>query len=324
MLIGMGDTRVQWTLFVRSKNAEWFREACGSAEIIIANDTHYSLGEQFHVPAVLRNSGIDLLFSPHFNVPFFCPVPFVATVHDLILHRYPNAAPWWKRLAYRSIMRRTVQRATKIIAVSAFTANELCAVYATPEDRIRVIPEACHPRFRPMSKERIDDVRAIYELRKPYFLYIGNAKEHKNVSLLLSAFAVSGLADTHELILISGGKEAQDLALPRGVRRFAQVQDDDLPALYSGARAFVTASTYEGFCLPIVEAHACGCPVIAVRGSAIPEVAADSDSLLPLSVEAFTTALKRPPGRHIPVCQRRWEDVAEETFDVLRDALPME
>lgn len=322
-LIEAGNT-LEWTLITRSKNADWFREACSSAEIVIANDAHYSLGEQLRVPAVLRDSGIDLLFSPHFNVPFFCPVPFVATIHDLILHRYPNAAPLWKRLAYRSIMRRTVQRATKIIAVSAFTAEELRAVYATPDDRVRVIPEACHPRFRPMSKERIADVRAIYELQKPYFLYVGNAKEHKNVPLLLAAFALSGLADTHELILISGGKEAKSLTLPRGVHRFEAVQDDDLPGLYTGAQAFVTASAYEGFCLPILEAHACGCPVIAVRGTAIPEVAADSDSLLPLSVEAFATAFKRPPGRHIPTNQRRWEDVAEETFDVLREALPME
>jgi len=121
-----------YTLFVQSKEETWLKTLPeGGFSVTQAPYPHYSLREQLLFPALLRSSKLDLLFAPHFNVPLFCPVPFVVVIHDLILHRYPNQASVLQRVAYRFLMRHVVKSARRIIAVSHFTASELLATYGS-------------------------------------------------------------------------------------------------------------------------------------------------------------------------------------------------
>ena len=313
----------EYTLFVQDENEEWLSTIRSSTtKIIEAPYPHYSLQEQLHFPRILSRSKIDLLFVPHFNVPLFCPVPYVITVHDLILHRYPNQASFLKRIAYRLVMRHAVHHAKRIITVSHFTQSELTRAYPKllPE-RLQIVTEGVHERFTPQSDEVCRNVREKFSLEKPFFLSVGNAKEHKNIRMLIDAFHMQS-DSACELVLVTGGKEAENLREENGVRILRDVTDGDLPALYSSATALVTASLYEGFCLPIAEAQACGCPVIATNTSAIPEIASTSALLLEPTVEAFAKAFVHPPIR--PVSRwdpPRWQSAAEKTHAILTSVL---
>jgi len=290
----------------------------GDPEIIFADIPHYSLAEQSKIPRLLRQSKVDLLFSPHFNVPFRLSIPFVVTVHDLILHRFPNQASLVKQIAYRRLINSAVKRAKSIITISDFVKRELIEVYGDPiRSKITRIYEGTDPRFAPARQERIEEALKKFSLLKPFFLYVGNAKQHKNVQVLIDAFAGLNQPDK-ELVLVTGGKEAGNLKLVDGVRVISDVSNSDLPHLYSAALAFVTASLYEGFCLPVAEAEACRCKVIASNKGAIPEVAGNQAMLIDPDTQSFSNAMKVVDSMNPPEPKNfSWEQAAKETATIL-------
>lgn len=309
---------VRFVLFVRDKNAPWLGHLSGeNVHLSSLISHHYSFSEQFLFPILLIKNKIDLLWSPHFNVPLLCPVPFVVTIHDLILHRFPNQASKLKQLAYRFLMRRAVHGSRFIIAVSNFTASEITAFYGKKfEKKIHVVSEGVPDVFHSYSLEEAAPVLEKYGLTKPFFLYVGSAKEHKNIQLLFDAYAALQGTDA-SLVLVSGGKEFERYTYPSRTRLLEDVPDEDLAKLYALATAFVSPSLYEGFGLPIAESAACGCPVIAVAGSAVSEVAPKTARLIEPSLAALTEALEHPPARSGAVSQRSWEQVARDTLHVL-------
>ena len=304
---------VQYVLFTRGKDNPWLpADVTTHYSLQTTNHPHYSLSEQFHFPRKIYNNKIDLFFSPHFNIPILSRVPFVITNHDLILHRYPNQASLPRRLAYRFLMGQSVHRARSIIAVSRFTKNELVNVYGTSIDaKCTVIPEGVSSVFTPQPRND----------QAPYFLYVGNAKEHKNVQTLIDARAM--LPETAPtLVLVTSGPEVDRLVLKQGTRRIASVDDAELPSLYSNAEAFVTASLYEGFCLPAAEALACGCPVIAPRTTAIAELGEGIRWTDP-TAEAIAQAMSERRARPTPRRIGSWEDVAAKTAEIFRKCLTL-
>jgi glycosyltransferase involved in cell wall biosynthesis len=310
----------QPVLLVRSKSEQWIPPG---TEVVAADIAHYSLQEQAALPRIIAGAKADLLFSPHFNVPLSCPLPFLVTIHDLILHRYPNQASLPKRLAYRLLIKRSVRRAQSIIAVSKFVKDELLSEYGSDiAQRIAVIPEGVSARYRPQSAEKIQEIKDAYRLHHPFLLYVGNNKQHKNVRTLIDAFAASGLGET-ELIVVCDDS-ALEKTLPSRVRMLSNVADADLPALYSAASAFVTASLYEGYCLPIAEALACGCPVIASNLSAIPETAHGKALLVDPTIDGFRRAFRSIPSRGEPFIVGTWEETAKRTIDILQKNLTRE
>ncbi len=279
--------------------------------------TPYSLSEQLFLPHALKKSRIDLFHSPHFNVPLGCGVPFIATIHDLILHKFPNEASLLKRTAYRFLMRHTVKHAQHLIAVSNATAEDLRVIYG--EDivsKISVIHEGISEDFQPISLERRVTARMKYDLPEQFFLYVGAAKQHKNVQMLIDA-----CPENQTLILVSAGKEAQRLRLKSNVKILSAVPDEDLPALYSSARAYVSPSLAEGFNFPVLEALSCGCPVIATRRGSTPEVVGRFATLIDPTVDALRKAMENPPqGKPQEATTHArtfsWEAVASETAKI--------
>ena len=309
---------VQYVLFVSAGDHTWVpKNPLTHFSLFTFHSPHYSFSEQLFFPNLIRRSGIDLLFSPHFNVPLLCPVPFVATIHDLILHRYPNQAPRMKRLAYRVVMRHAIQASRALIAVSAFTASEIMHEYGKElREKITVIHEAASDEFARKSAAASGPVLKKYSLSKPFFLYVGSCKEHKNVQMLIDAYRSLGSTDT-ELVLVTGGKETDALQLCDGVRVLRAVPDADLPSLYFFAVSFVTASLYEGFGLPVLEAAASGCPVIVTNRGALPEIAPASARIVEPTVEDLADALREPPQPSESGAMRSWGEVAEETSKIL-------
>ncbi len=279
----------------------------------------YSLSEQWKLPQLLKEIHCNLYYNLHFPLPLRLPVPGMCTVHDVTLHKYPNSVSLLRRIAYRFLFGSSVRRAKKIICVSESVLGELVGMYPKARSSAVFVDEGIDPLFAPQDQSHRDALCAQYGISKPYFLYVGNAKEHKNVPLLLKAFEESGRNDA-ELVLVSGGPELAQLKLPERVRVVTNVQDAELAALYSGALALVTATLAEGFCLPVPEAFACGCPVIA---SDIPALQRWSPpaKLLPNAVSSFAQAMSACTGARIapPVNLPRWSDAAEKIVSLLAD-----
>lgn len=298
-----------------------------NAEHIVTYTTkskHYSLGEQREYRTILAKSKPDLLFVPHFNVPLFSPVPFVCTVHDLILHHYPNQASLLKRMAYRVLMRYAVQYAQRIVAVSNYTKQDILKEYgAKIAQKTVVITESVPENMGPSTQGQVSTVKTTLDIHSPYFLYVGNAKAHKNVPFLIQSFLAADVAAS--LVLVCADQALiQVYSNNPSIIFVPSVNDATLQALYTGAQALVTASLYEGFCLPIIEARACNCPIIATNCTAIPELAAKDTLLLePVEqeyVQAFRGFILTPKSQSTS-SQPSWIEIAQEVESLFTQSL---
>lgn len=286
-------------LLLHKKNADgWLGSARATRRVF--DHPHYSPAEQVLLPVLLARSRADLFFSPQFNVPMIMPVPFLCTVHDLILHDVPNHASFVRRVAYRAVFDAAIRRARRIIAVSHATASALHSQYpALAADRVSVVFPGVSERFTRQNELERQRVKATYNLPDRFLLYVGSAKEHKNLPGLLSAYRL--LRSHIDLVLVTGGPELSRVSLPTGVRIVSPVADEDLPGLYSCATAFVTASLAEGFGLPVIEALACGCPTVAYSLPSFVEHASGRAVLVDVSevalAEGIQSVLSLPPDR---------------------------
>ncbi len=286
--------RFLYTLFVRSLDEPWLALLAHRPHaVVLAPIPHYSFAEQTIFPRLIRQSGIDLLFLPQFNAPLFCPVPFVCTVHDLILHHFPNSSSFVKKLAYRFLMRSSVRRARRVIAVSQTTRTDLIGAYGQSiAEKVEVIYPGIHERFRRVADATARETAEKYNVTSRFLLYVGNAKQHKNVQMLIDAFQLLHRADM-QLVLIVSGKEREKLTIGATIRLLSDVHDAHMLALYSAAAGLATASLYEGFGLPVLEAMACGCPVLVTNRGALPEVTNGHAIVVEPTLDAVTDGLRR-------------------------------
>jgi alpha-1,3-rhamnosyl/mannosyltransferase len=254
-------------------------------EWVAVEAAKYSIAEHFALPRAVRGRRIDLFHAPHYVLPLALRVPAVVTVHDVIHVLHPRS-PLHRQ--YASLMIRSAcRRARRVIAVSRATARDLERLFAVPSDKIRVIWNGVSPRFRPLPRAAIDPVLDRLGLHDPYVLFVGNYLPHKNVETLLRAW--DHLEEPRpDLVLCGRGFAAAravrralaEAAEPQRVRLIEDVDREQLVALYNGARLFASASLHEGFCLPVVEAFACGVPVLAPDVGGVPEVAGDAALLV--------------------------------------------
>ncbi len=224
-------------------------------------------------------------------------IPTVLTVHDLIFRRYPRHHKPLNRWYLNATMPLFCRRADHIIAVSEQTKRDVMAAYGVPADKITVIYEAADPRFRPQPPEVVSEVRRRYRLPDRYLLFVGTIEPRKNLGRLLAAFErlhAERLADALVIVGKRGWLYEDFFArLEQSPARNAVlfpgwVDDADLPAIYAGAQALAFPSEFEGFGLPVLEAMACGTPVVCSNTSSLVEIASLPG---PLSDEVTS-----PPG----------------------------
>ncbi|WP_243439314.1 glycosyltransferase family 4 protein [Fundidesulfovibrio soli] len=217
--------------------------------------------------------GFDVYHEAAF-FPFLAPkgVRTVFTVHDLSLIRYPQHHPRERVLYFEMFFRRRLKRVSRYLAVSRFTRREMREVLGITEDMVDITYNAVEPEFfRPRPGESLVPGLAPGE---KYFFFLGTNDPRKNPQVIPKALAQSGL-DT-PLALAGWSGWAADAAGPGRVIELGYVPDEALPGLYSGALALVYPSMYEGFGLPVLEAMACGCPVITANAASLPEVGGEA------------------------------------------------
>jgi glycosyltransferase involved in cell wall biosynthesis len=289
--------------------------------------------ERIEVFHGLDQSGIPL---------FFRAGKYVVTVHDVIPLALPWAFPPRHRLVLATALARIRKQAEAVIVPSTAAAEDVVHFLRVERERIHVIPMGCEPRFRPAEEPgRAAMLRRRYNLPERYILFVGTLEPRKNVQTLLRAFAqlIAEVPQDGLTLVIAGGdgwggadyrSTVDALKLHRHVRFAGFVEDDHLPDLYRGALLFVYPSLYEGFGLPVLEAMACGTPVITSDRTSLPEVAGDAallvDPTRPEALAAAMASILGDRGLHQALRAKglaraqsfTWEAVAQQTIAVYR------
>jgi glycosyltransferase involved in cell wall biosynthesis len=266
---------------------------------------YYSLREQLELPRILRRHGIDVLHSPHFNVPLQRVCPMVVTIHDVIYLACPGDLPSpLGRLYYRTMMKAAVRRAHRVLTVSEWSRQDIIRYFDCDPNKVEVVYSAVRPELAPVRDEsEIRRVLSRFRIDDEYILYTGIYKPRKNHAALLHAFRhfLESGARTKLVIagpLGDGEARLRQLAAQLGIADHLVfpgfVSDDDLPALYTAARVYACPSLYEGFGFTVLEAMACGVPVVCSAETSLPEVAGTAALYAdPRNVYEFAVALKR-------------------------------
>ncbi|MFN8489116.1 MAG: glycosyltransferase family 1 protein [Caldilineaceae bacterium] len=271
--------------------------------------------------------------------------PTVLTVHDLIFERYPAHHTLRNRLFLKVAMPLFVTRADTIIAVSEQTKRDLIEFYRTPASKIQVVYEGIDSHFRPVAPAELERVRRQYspghaDAPRPYLLMVGTLEPRKNHITAMRALARLKALGFRQRLLIVGGqgwlfepvqKQVEALGLTDDVTFAGYVPAADLPALYAGADCVLLPSLYEGFGFPVLEAMACGAPVVCSNISSLPEVAGDAALLVaPTDDEALAAAIQRvftEPGLarvmqtkgFAQAARFRWVQCAQETVTIYQE-----
>jgi glycosyltransferase involved in cell wall biosynthesis len=250
-----------------------------------------SPADPWFLRSYLRSTTPQLFFSPGYNPPLGKPCPFVFCVHDLAHLQVRECTSLLKRQYYRLIVLPALHNAAAVLTVSEFSRDQICEWSGLAASRVAIVGNGISEPFKPEGEYFRDGGR-------PYLLFVGVSRPHKNFPRLLQAFAASTLQD--DLNLIAIGEPPQDVSELvatlglSGQVSFRRCNDEELASLYRGATAMVFPSLYEGFGLPIVEAMACGTPVLTSSLASMPEIAADAALTVdPLSVEAIADGLKK-------------------------------
>ncbi|HUJ92399.1 MAG TPA: glycosyltransferase family 1 protein [Gaiellaceae bacterium] len=259
--------------------------------------------------------GADVLHCTTYRGPVRGKLPVVVTVHDIAVFRMPEAFPPWTRRYSRTVVPRVLRHARRVIAVSEFTAAELESALGVPRDMVRVVPNAVDAVFSPDGPRADGD----------YVLAVGTLEPRKNVERVLAAARRVGVPVRVAGARGWGGVEARG----DGVTWLGEVADEELARQYRGALCLAYPSLYEGFGIPVLEAMACGTPVVTSAGGATEEVAGGAAVLVdPLDAAAVAAGIEEASSRRDELCALgleraaaySWDESARRTVDVYREA----
>ncbi len=305
----------------------------------------YSWAEQRHLSGLVRTFKPDLTHFFHFNVPLNFSGPFVVTIHDLIKHHSKGLGTtthwagtyWLKRLGYHLVVKKAVLASQKIFVPSRWVKDDILSHYAVKADKIVITPEAAGREFFS------DFARTKAPLTHPYFIYVGNAYPHKNVDCLVAAVKILTVSEPEVKLIIVTGRDWFYQRLQRQLtgspaRSMVKLQDfstdADLGRFYHHAAAFVTASRFEGFGLPGLEAMAAKTLVLASNRAALPETYGDhAEYFDPDRPEELAGKMKQVLMLSAATRQKRiaaartfcrtysWQKTAQQTLEVYEDCL---
>ncbi len=338
------DREHRYLLLAGGEGPEILPHLPGNFRWVDETSPGYSVRELFAVSRAARRLGADLFHAPHYVLPLGLRCPTVVTVHDLIHLRLPELRTRLELGYARWMIGRAARRATRLIAVSQTTADELVERFGVDRARLDVVLNGVDEAFhREVPAAEVEATLAALDLAPGYLLFVGNPKPHKNLERLLAAVAqIAARRGSPPRLVLAGDRDGPDSPLPglvaaaglgAAVRRLGHLAAEQLPAVYRGAAMLVQPSLWEGFGLPVAEAMALGVPVVAADRGALPEVAGDAARLVdPESVESIAAgieALLDRPDERVERARRgreradrlRWETTARQTLATYRAAL---
>lgn len=265
------------------------------------------LWEQFTLPSLIRQHGIQVLHSPANVLPEFLPqgCTGVVTLHDLAFLRLPEVLTRSKRVYHRTFTVRSLRRASLIIADSDSTSRDLTELLNISQQRITTVYPCIDERFtRSVTDNEIQAFRLRQGIEGDFLLYMGTLEPRKNIPSILEAYArLRQMGETRVKLVLAGGKGwlydsifalVQQLGLEKEVIFPGYVSDADQPLWYRAAAAFIYPSLYEGFGMPVTEALASGIPVVTSTSSSLPEAGAGvALAVDPYNIEAMAVALSK-------------------------------
>ncbi len=327
------DRENEYVLFCRKKDFE--RINVPGWKKTIADIPHYSFLEQTKLVQIFLRENLDLLHTPHFNVPILYPKPYLITIHDILWHKSYGtnvtnlSAPlyWGKYAAYRVAVKFAVAKARRIVVPSHAVEKDVVDFFPKTKGKISVTYEGVSALPQGETAKN----------KTSYLLYVGNLYPHKNVGNLVRAF--KSLTDL-ELIIVCGRSVFQEKfnqflksQKVSGVKLLYTVTDSELATLYKNARAFVFPTLSEGFGLPGLEAMSVDCPVVCSDIPVLREVYGDAALYFnPQSVQDIADKIekilenKKLRTTLVEEGQRQvkkysWRKMAEETLDVYKEVL---
>jgi glycosyltransferase involved in cell wall biosynthesis len=290
------------------------------------------------MPRILEKYDLDIIHETAQTGPFFTKSKFkkIVTIHDLAVLKYPKTQHAMAYVHHKFGIPFMLKNVNTIVAVSKNTKKDLQEMLHVPSSKIKVIYEAQAPEFKASDRKSIERIKRNHGLRD-YFLFVGSLEPRKNIERIIYSFNQVRKEKNVQLVIVTkkGWKNKQifnaierspyknDIKILHGVR-------DDLPTLYSGARASLFVSLYEGFGLPVLESMACGCPVITSNVSSIPEVADDATiSVNPFNMKEIEKAMVAVLDKKVAdslvkkgfknIQRFSWKKAAQETLKVYRE-----
>lgn len=280
------DLENEYFILINKENEIKYQPLELNFKKIVVNIPWYGLEEQIKLPKVLKKIKVDLVHFPHFNVPFFYNQPFVVSIHDLILTKYPSRRAttlsplkyFFKNCLYKLVINHAVCKSRAVITMANFTKNEIVNKFKVKSKKIKVIYEGVTKLKKRDTKLNLEK----YGINKNFILYVGNAYPHKNLEFLISAW--QNLKKDYQLVLV-GKKDyfyerlekfIKNLNLENKVILTGYVPDQDLAFFYQQAHVYVFPSLCEGFGLPPLEAMRFSLPVLTSNASCLPEILENS------------------------------------------------
>jgi glycosyltransferase involved in cell wall biosynthesis len=293
---------------------------------------------QLLLPSILHEVRPDVVHFTNYLAPVLTRAPFVVSFHDMSLTLLPEAHTLKKRLLTASLIPTVARKAVRILVPSESTRRDVIRLLGVDPGRIRLVPYAAAPLYRPLPEG--PEALAARGVRPPYFLYVGTLEPRKNLARALRAFVrVAPDLPDHQFVIVgqAGWKYAEILGeagrpeLLDRVVRTGYLPEEELPLFYNHAVALVYPSLYEGFGLPVIEAMACGAPVLTSRTSSLGEIAHDAallvdphsedelaEGLRSLAADAGLRQSLRARGAE-RAALFSWERTARETVAVYRE-----
>lgn len=317
----------------------------GNYEIREVDFKHYSFGEQMGFLQYINRLNCDLVHFANFNHPIWYRKKFVVTIHDLTLLFFPGRVrrKWIAEWGYKMVMNSAVRNSRKVIAITEFTKRDILKYLNADENKVRVIYEAADERIKKEENTKlIDKIKGKYHITKPYFLYVGQWRVHKNLVRLIEAFDILKSKDIDAQLLLVGKEDPRYPEVKQKINGSMNkddvivtgyVPDADMSALYSGSIAFVFPTLYEGIGLPPLEAMNCGLPVISSDASCMPEVLQDAvlyfDPYDPKEIAAAMEKVASDEKLRFDLIKRgynqvnkySWKKMAEETLRLYEEVL---